>query len=220
MELPRNVTPNAPPEPGIVASSVYSAGRRVADIPIEEAGDWAGQGRPCRLDRPARARPRAAVAGPGAIPAARSGDRGCRAPAPAAEARAVRRCAVHRRPHGAADRGPRHLRRDASLRRHRLHRQRPARPLDLLYGGAPALGELPAGAGQGRGLHPLCDPRFHRRQLHAGARDDRGRGRRDRGPGAAEADDRGRHRAALHAAPRSAAAAQRRRCRWSRSAAG
>jgi len=43
MELPRNVTPNAPPEPGVVASSVYSAGRRVADIPIEEAGAWAGR---------------------------------------------------------------------------------------------------------------------------------------------------------------------------------
>ena len=28
------------PEPGIVASSVYMAGKRVADIPIEEAGEW------------------------------------------------------------------------------------------------------------------------------------------------------------------------------------
>src|SRR5690606_12575031 len=28
---------------GIVASSVYAAGRRIADIPIEEAGEWAGR---------------------------------------------------------------------------------------------------------------------------------------------------------------------------------
>ena len=78
-------------------------------------------------------------------------------------------------------------------------------------GGAPALGILPDGARQGRGLHPLRHPRFHRRQLHAGARGDPGRGRGDRGQGAAQADDRRRHRAALHAAPRSPAAAQRRR---------
>jgi magnesium transporter len=32
-----------PPEPGVVASSVYVAGRRVADIPIEEAGEWAAK---------------------------------------------------------------------------------------------------------------------------------------------------------------------------------
>jgi magnesium transporter len=30
----------APPAPGIVASGVYAAGKRVADIPIEEAGEW------------------------------------------------------------------------------------------------------------------------------------------------------------------------------------
>ena len=28
-------------EPGVVAASVYAKGRRVADIPIEEAGSWA-----------------------------------------------------------------------------------------------------------------------------------------------------------------------------------
>jgi magnesium transporter len=32
-----------PPEPGVVASSVYVAGRRIADIPIEEAGEWAAK---------------------------------------------------------------------------------------------------------------------------------------------------------------------------------
>jgi magnesium transporter len=40
METVRNLTP-APPTSAIIASSVYTAGRRVADIPIEEAGEWA-----------------------------------------------------------------------------------------------------------------------------------------------------------------------------------
>ena len=40
MEYVREFAP-APPTPGIVASSVYTAGRRIADIPIEEAGGWA-----------------------------------------------------------------------------------------------------------------------------------------------------------------------------------
>lgn len=39
MEHARDVKAGSP-EPGIVASSVYAAGRRVADIPIEEAGEW------------------------------------------------------------------------------------------------------------------------------------------------------------------------------------
>jgi len=33
----------AQPEPGIIACGVYQAGRRVADIPVEEAGAWAGK---------------------------------------------------------------------------------------------------------------------------------------------------------------------------------
>ena len=90
-------------------------------------------------------------------------------------------------------------------------RHRPARRLDLLRRRARALGELPDGARQGRGLHPLRHPRLHRGQLHAGARGDRGRGRGDRGQRAGQAADRRRHRAALHAAPRPAAPAQRRR---------
>ena len=40
MEYVREFAP-APPTAGIIASSVYQAGRRVADIPIEEAGEWA-----------------------------------------------------------------------------------------------------------------------------------------------------------------------------------
>src|SRR6476620_11242466 len=40
MEYVREFTPAAPTS-GIIASSVYTAGRRIADIPIEEAGEWA-----------------------------------------------------------------------------------------------------------------------------------------------------------------------------------
>ena len=40
MEYVREFNP-APPEAGIIAASVYAAGRRVADIPIEEAETWA-----------------------------------------------------------------------------------------------------------------------------------------------------------------------------------
>jgi magnesium transporter len=32
--------PRIDPEPGVVASSVYAGGRRVKDIPIDQAGDW------------------------------------------------------------------------------------------------------------------------------------------------------------------------------------
>jgi magnesium transporter len=41
MELARNLKPDGTAEAGVVASSVYSAGHRVADIPIEDAGAWA-----------------------------------------------------------------------------------------------------------------------------------------------------------------------------------
>lgn len=42
MEHARNVTPGTP-GPGIVACSVYAAGKRIADIPIEEAGAWSAK---------------------------------------------------------------------------------------------------------------------------------------------------------------------------------
>ena len=41
MENARDLAPAEQREPGVVASSVYSAGHRVADIPIEDAGAWA-----------------------------------------------------------------------------------------------------------------------------------------------------------------------------------
>ncbi|RUX93185.1 CorA family divalent cation transporter, partial [Mesorhizobium sp. M7D.F.Ca.US.004.01.2.1] len=41
MENVRNLTPAPAPASGIIACGVYTAGRRIADIPIEEAGEWA-----------------------------------------------------------------------------------------------------------------------------------------------------------------------------------
>ena len=105
MEHSRSFAQPEAPEAGVVASGVYRDGRRVADIAIEEARrDWAAQGGPRRLDRPARAEPRAAPAGQARVPPARPRHRGRRARPPAPQARAVRRRAVHRRPHRAADR--------------------------------------------------------------------------------------------------------------------
>ncbi len=43
MEVARNVKATAQLEEGVVASSVYAAGHRIADIPIEEAGQWASK---------------------------------------------------------------------------------------------------------------------------------------------------------------------------------
>lgn len=42
-ELARKFDKGAEPESGVVASSVYLGGRRIADIAIEEAGDWAAR---------------------------------------------------------------------------------------------------------------------------------------------------------------------------------
>ncbi len=42
MEAVRTITA-APPAPGIIASGVYAAGKRIADIPIEDAGEWAAK---------------------------------------------------------------------------------------------------------------------------------------------------------------------------------
>ena len=55
---------SAPPaiQPGVVAAGVYVGGRRIVDIPIEEAGEWSQQARARRLDRPARARPTSSCA--------------------------------------------------------------------------------------------------------------------------------------------------------------
>ena len=78
--------------------------------------------------------------------------------------------------------------------------------------GAPALRELPDGARQGRGLHPLrASSTSSSTTTCRCSRRSRTRSRRSRTSVLAEAADRGRHRAALHAAPRPAAAAQRRR---------
>ena len=36
-------SPSKAREPGLVAASVYAQGRRIRDIAIEEAGEWAGK---------------------------------------------------------------------------------------------------------------------------------------------------------------------------------
>ena len=101
----------------------------------------------------------------------------------------------------------------------RLCGLRPPRRLDLLHAGARALRGGPEGVLGGGGLHPLCHSRLHRRQLHAGDRDDPGGGGGDRGQHSGRERDRGPCDAALSASARSPAPAQCRRSRWSRSAA-
>lgn len=36
----RQIRPSAIAEPGVVAASVYAGGRRIADISIDDAGEW------------------------------------------------------------------------------------------------------------------------------------------------------------------------------------
>jgi magnesium transporter len=43
MEHSRSFENEVPPEPGVVAAGVYLEGRRVGDIPIDGAADWAGK---------------------------------------------------------------------------------------------------------------------------------------------------------------------------------
>ena len=40
MAVVARAVPNVGNEPGVVAASVYAEGRRVADISIDEAGEW------------------------------------------------------------------------------------------------------------------------------------------------------------------------------------
>jgi hypothetical protein len=142
-ELARKFDKDPELEGGVVASSVYFGGHRIADIPIEEAGIWAakeghvvwiGLLEPDRelllsVQRQFNLHD-LAIEDATNIP-------------PAPEARAIWRRAVRRRAHGPAGRGPGRLRRNAYLRRQGLHRQRPPRRLDLLHRGPPALGNLP-----------------------------------------------------------------------------
>ena len=216
LELVKPAVEPAPPprpenDPGVVAAGVYAAGRRICDTTIEDAGEWAK--RPGHvvwigLYEPS---PELLRRVQKAVRPARDGDRGRRAAASAPKARAIWRGALHRRAHRAARRQAHRLRRNASLRRARLHRLGPARRLHLLLDGAPAPGGLPDRARERRRLHPLRHPRLHRRQLRAGDRGGLRRGRRDRGQGFFVRAVGGGDRAALHAAPRSSAAQERRR---------
>ena len=101
--------------------------------------------------------------------------------ASAAQDRAIWRIALHRGAHRADAGKPHRLRRDAYFRRQGLCRLGSARRVGVLRQGARALRILPDLALAWRGLHPLCDPRFYRRQLRAGSGGDQRRGRGDRG---------------------------------------
>ena len=156
-------------EPGVVAAGVYAGGRRVSDISIDEAGDWVRAARPCGVDR---------ASGAAAGTAARVQTQFNLHPLAIEDAgKAHQQPKIEQYGEGAcsSSRGRRRSSTVASpsakrtLRRARLCRLGAPRRIDVLRDGARALRSLPDRAGARRGLHPLCDPRFHRRQLRAGA---------------------------------------------------
>ena len=176
------VSPQPDADPGVVAAGVYC--RRAPRPRHRDRGGrrMGEEARPRRLDRPARA-------GRGALRRVQA-QFGLHELAIEDARHAHQRPkieqygdgALRRRAHGPDRRRPHRLRRDPSLRRPRLRRLGAPRRVDLLRRRAPALRGLPEGALPRRGLHPLRHPRLHRRQLHAGDRDDPRRGRGDRGP--------------------------------------
>src|SRR5262245_8767083 len=197
--------------PGVVAASVYANGKRVAtDIAIDDAGEWSK--RPGHVVAIGLFEPGLRPAGPGAgavrSPSPRHRRR--RQAAPASEARAIRRGAVHRRADVADRRRADRLRRNPHLRRARIRCHRAPRRFELVCAGTGAMRVLSYRPLTRPTLYPLLDPRFHRRQLHAGGGDDSRRGRRDRGSGLRLRAQQSRCATPLHAAPRPAAAAQRR----------
>ena len=205
---------SAPSEPGVVASSVYAQGRRIADMPLNEAGDWSKR--------------------PGHVVWI-----GLFEPDPETLQRVQAQFNLH--PLAIEDAGNAHqqpkieqygeslfivartaqmlesayrLRRNAYLRRQGICGLGAPRRVGILCESARALRILPDNAVAWRGLHPLCDPRFHRRQLRAGVGGDQRRGRDDRGCDPQQDAGSREYRPALSTAARSSAAAQRglRRC--------
>ena len=166
---------------GVVAAGVYVDGRRVANIAIEEASSW--RSKPGHVVWIGLHEPDMAIL----TSVQRQFELHDLAIEDANHA--------HQRPkieqYGDAlfivartaqlDRRQHRVRRNPSVRRRRISRFGPPRRLDVLYAGARTLRKLPAGAGPRRGLHPLRHPRFHRRQLLAGARDHPGGSRSDGG---------------------------------------
>ena len=196
--------------------------QRVTDIAIEDAGEWSQ--RPGHVVWIGLFEPSTELlaAGAGAARPALSGHRGCRQSRTSIprSSNMARRCSSSRAPPRSIDGriafGETHL-----FVGPRLRGVGAPRRLDLLRRGARALRVLPDGPFARRRLHPLRHPRFHRRQLHAGAGNDPRGGRGHRG-----------HRVLARAgAPVDVQRlymlrrdllrlAQRRRRRWSRSAAG
>ena len=207
----REVRTHESPEPGVVAASVYTSGQCIADISIDEAGKWSkkpGHVVWIGLFEPSYELLSRIEAQLGLHYLAIE-DAGKAHQHP--EDRAVRRRPVHRRAHRADAAGADCLRRDAPVRRARLCGLGAAWSINVVCPCAEAVRSLPHDAVARRRLHPLCHPRFHRRQLHAGTGDGPSRGRGDGGTGVrGAASDRG-SATPLRLAARAAAAAQCRR---------
>ena len=152
-------------ETGVVASGVYANGRRILDIPIEQAGQWAkkeghivwiGLLEPsAELLEKVRAQ---FDLHPLAIEDAAKAHQHPKVEQYGEALFVVARTAQMK--NDAIAFGETHL---FFFRRARLHHLGPPRRIDLLRRRAGTLRILPHRAGPWRGLHPLCDPRFHRR---------------------------------------------------------
>ncbi len=171
-------------ELGVVNSAVYAGGSKVADVPIEEAGEWS--------KRPGH------VVWIGLIE-----------PSDDLLQRVQRQFDLHPLAIEDAAKAHRHpkleqyghgifiVARTAQMVEGRIAFGEthlfvgrgyvvPPRRFRLLCCGAPALRGLSDRSVAGRGLHRLCNPRLHRRQLHAGSRENPLRSRGDRGYGAGD----------------------------------
>ena len=209
----------SPDEPGVVAAERLCQRTPRHRHRHRRSPRLVAEARARRVDRAARTERRCSSACR-AVRSASAGDRGRRQGAPAAEGRAVWRRALRRRAHRADRRRPDRVRRDPYLRRPRLCRLGPAWRVDLLRRPCARAASRARRAVARRGLHPLRDPRLHRRQLSAGDREHSGaRSTRSRTT-CSPTQRAARGRSALHAAARPAAPAQRRRCRSSMSASG
>ena len=208
------------PVDGVVASSVYVDGRRVANIAIEEASSW--RSKPGHVVWIGLHEPDMSVLASVQRQfqlhdlAIEDADHAHQRP----KIEQYGDAPVHRGANRATGRRRDRLRRDAPVRRRRLSGLGAPRRIDILCAGARALRKLSARAGPRRGLHPLRNPRLHRRQLFTGARDDPGGGRGDGAAGARQRHDADADRAALPVAARPACACATPSARWSRSAAG
>ena len=202
--------PESTNEPGVVAATVYAGGRRIADIAIERPAS--GRSSPATSSGSActnRARRCCSASRTSSISITLAIEDAAQGP-PASQDRAIRRRAVHRRAHGADGRRPHRLRRNAHVRRPRLRRLGPPRRIGVLPPVRQRCEACPTVLSHGEDyiLYAILD--FIVDNYMPVARD-RSRPRSMRSRTASSPDAHAsRCRAALHAAPRSAAPAQRR----------